>query len=189
MRPIKNILFCIGLHFALIFDAYGQELTQSGKLEIEADPIAYIFSGYSIHLGYQKSHLKYNIGAFGIRQPDFFVSQESFNIRTNGFGIKADYLIKRRRGLFVGVQVDFITDKVSLKDATVSEKQRYINMGLRTGYRFMFGKETSNFKGLYIVPWVAFNFKSNSSSIILENSTYEPKSFSVFPTVHLGYSF
>ena len=158
MRPVQNVLFCIGLYIALIFDTYGQESTQSGELEIEADPIAYIFSGYSIHLGYQKSHLKYNIGAFGIQQPDFFVSQEDFNVRTNGFGIKVDYLIKKRKGLFVGVQVDFITDKVSLKDVIESEKQHYINMGLRTGYRFMFGKKPSNFKGLYIVPWVAFSF-------------------------------
>lgn len=174
--------------FLLMFSGMSSALAQ-GRFEVEADPIAYIFKGYSFHLGYQTGHWRFNAGTFAITQPDFFTSDDRYTVRNGGFGIKADYLFRESKGLFVGLQSDYGKDKVKFDQTGESQQHSGINLGVRTGYRFMFGKKEKDYRGLYLVPWVALIYTPDSPTLQFSHGQYDFGSWLIFPTVHLGYRF
>ncbi|GGH32367.1 hypothetical protein GCM10007423_21820 [Dyadobacter endophyticus] len=166
-----------------------QRLPSPDRFEVEADPVAFIFNGYSFHLGYTRGHLRFDAGIFGIKQPSFAVENKLFSVFSSGGGIKVDYLLRRNRGLFIGLQSDYATDKVGLKSDGDTQSVSGVTLGLRTGYRFMFGKEERQFKGFYLVPWVGLIHALNPSIITSNGHDYTQSRWSVFPTIHLGYRF
>lgn len=166
-----------------------QRLPSPNRFEVEADPIAFIFKGYSFHLGFTMGHLRFDAGVFGIKQPNFALENKLFTVFSSGGGIKVDYLLRRNRGLFIGLQSDYATDKIGLKSGGDTQPVSGLTLGLRTGYRFMFGKEERQFKGLYLVPWVGLIHSLNPSIITKSGQNYTQSQWSIFPTVHLGYRF
>ncbi|GAB3333256.1 hypothetical protein GCM10027299_40560 [Larkinella ripae] len=66
---------------------------------------------------------------------------------------------------------------------------RGATLGLRTGYRFLFGKPERHRRGLYLVPWIALIHQPTAKTVQVEGQTYRQAEWSVFPTVHLGYRF
>lgn len=166
-----------------------QRLPSSDRFEVEADPIAFILNGYSFHAGYTMGHLRFDAGVFGIKQPDFALENKLFSVFSSGGGIKVDYLLRRNRGLFFGLQSDYVTDKIGLKSEDDTRSVSGMTLGLRTGYRFMFGKKERQFKGLYLVPWVGLIHSLNPSVVTKGGQTYTQASWSIFPTIHLGYRF
>jgi hypothetical protein len=159
------------------------------RFELEADPIAFILNGYSFHVGYTMGHIRLDAGVFGIRQPDFALQNKLFSVFSSGAGIKADYLLRKNRGLFFGLQSDYGTDKIGLKSHENTRSVSGATVGLRTGYRFMFGKKANQYKGLYLVPWIALINSPNPHVIRDNGHEYAQPRWSVFPTVHLGYRF
>lgn len=166
-----------------------QRLPSPDRLEVEADPIAFIFNGYSFHLGYTMGHLRFDAGVFGIKQPNFALENKLFSVFSSGGGVKVDYLLRPNRGLFVGLQSDYATDKIGLKASGGTQSVSGVTLGLRTGYRFMFGKKEHQFKGLYLVPWVGLIHSLNPSVVTKGAHNYTQSQWSVFPTIHLGYRF
>ncbi|UFH57897.1 hypothetical protein [Spirosoma sp. KNUC1025] len=179
----------IGLLTIMSFKLNGQPLEKMKRIEVEADPMAFIFSGYSIHVGYMINRWRIDVGTFGIKQPSFASTNQNFSVFSSGVGLKADYLLKPERGLFFGVQSDYGTDKISLKPATESTLLSGFVVGIRSGYRFMFGQSTAHYRGLYVVPWIALLYTPSASSLVQQNQVYSQSTWSVFPTLHLGYRF
>jgi len=184
------------LGFFIAHFAVAQTTEHKDHFELEADPIAYILHGYSVHLGYQSGHLRWDLGAYGAEEPSFFSGYDNFKIRSNGVGIKMDYLFHKRKGLLLGIESDISKEKVSSKsnDASVegidSKTFTNVSVAMRVGYRIMLGKKDNDYRGFYIFPWVSFlSFNLNPQSAIIKGSSYEQKTLSFFPTVHVGYSF
>lgn len=177
--------------FAMLisFQSKAQRLLSPDRLEVEADPIAFILNGYSFHAGYTMGHLRFDAGIFGIKQPGFALENKLFSVFSSGGGVKVDYLLRPNRGLFVGLQSDYVTDKIGLKSGEATESVSGVTLGLRTGYRFMFGKKENQFKGFYLVPWVGLIRSLNPSVVTQSGNTYSQSQWSVFPTIHLGYRF
>lgn len=171
------------------FQSNAQRTLSPDRFEVEADPIAFILNGYSFHVGYTKGHLRFDAGIFGIKQPDFALDNKLFSVFSSGGGIKIDYLLRKNRGVFFGLQSDYATDKIGLKSEGATQSVNGVTLGLRTGYRFMFGKEERQFKGLYLVPWVGLIHSFNPSVVTKNGHTYQQASWSIFPTIHLGYRF
>ncbi|MNX90853.1 hypothetical protein D3C86_1229180 [compost metagenome] len=161
----------------------------ANRLEIEIDPIAYILRGYSFHAGYNVGNIRFDAGFFAIKQPSFFISDERFSIYTRGAGLKADYFFKQNRGLFFGLQSDYVIDRITLNETGQKLPVDYFTAGLRTGYRFSFGKEENQHRGFYVVPWVAFIYSVNAPKAVFESAVFESTSWSIFPTVHVGWRF
>ncbi|KAA0992305.1 hypothetical protein [Dyadobacter aurulentus] len=159
------------------------------RFELEADPIAFIFKGYSFHAGYTIEHVRFDIGVFGIKQPNFALENKLFSVFSSGAGIKVDYLVRKNKGIFVGLQSDYATDKIGLKNDDQRQSTGGMTLGLRTGYRFMLGNKQNQYKGLYLVPWVALIHSFNPSMITRNGHRYSQSQWSVFPTLHLGYRF
>ncbi|SDF09075.1 hypothetical protein [Chitinophaga filiformis] len=170
-----------------------QDTKNDNHFEFETDPIAFILKGYSAHLGYQTGHFRWDVGVYGVEVPSFFSGYDNFDIRSNGAGIKLDYLFQKRKGLLVGIESNISRERVSPKsndDKDLTKRFTNVSLGMRVGYRWMLGSKKNDYKGLYIFPWVSFlSVNLNPQSAIIQGEEYKQKTFSVFPTVHFGYSF
>lgn len=167
----------------------GQNSQKALGLEIESDPIAFIFNGYSVHLGYTFKDLRTSVGVFGIETPGMFLDNDAFSVFTSGYDAKLDYLFGNQRGLFVGTQLTYAKDDITFRESSEEQHIWGYSVGLRSGYRFMLGKKETNYKGLYIVPWIAVLRSFNVQEIQLGSETYKQQAWSLFPTVHLGWRF
>jgi len=170
-----------------------QDVKSDNHLELETDPIAFILHGYSAHAGYQTGHFRWDVGVYGVEVPSFFSGYDNFNIRSNGAGIKLDYLFQKRKGLLLGIESNISRERVSPKADDDKDPDRSftnVYLGMRVGYRWMLGRKNNDYKGFYIFPWVSFlSVNLNPQSAIIQGEEYKQHTFSFFPTVHIGYSF
>ncbi|MFD2036321.1 hypothetical protein ACFSKL_16070 [Belliella marina] len=180
--PFLLLLFVLQL-------AKAQNPQKALGLEIESDPIAFIFKGYSLHLAYTFQDVRASMGVFGIETPGMFLDNKAFSVFTSGYDVKLDYLFGSKKGLFMGSQLTYGKDNIELKESRKSQNLWGYSVGLRSGYRFMFGKKESNYKGIYIVPWIALIHSIKAQEIQLGPETYSQPSWTIFPTVHLGWRF
>lgn len=164
--------------------------TERLSYEIETDPLAYIFKGYSLHLAATYSGFRSSVGVFGIDQPKFLLRNDAFTVFTSGFDLKTDYLFGSVKGFYAGLQATYNIDRIELRDEQSEKKYlRGFNIGARAGYRFMFGKKENQYKGLYITPWVALMYNPSAKTTQLGGQEYKQTSWVPFPTVHVGWRF
>lgn len=159
------------------------------RFEIEADPLAYLLKGYSVHAGVTYGKLRSSVGVFGIEQPSFFLNNDAFSVFGSGFDVKTDYLFSNVKGWHTGIQLTFGRDKIKLKETGSEEKLWGTNIGLRAGYRLMFGKPENQYKGLYINPWVALIYAPGAEYVVIGNKLYKQSQFTPFPAIHVGWRF
>lgn len=183
---LRTILTGVILHFCQPLLA--QNKTATG-LEIEADPIAYILSGYSFHLAYTFPDVRVSAGIFGIDNPDFLLNNDAFSVFSSGYDIKADYLFGQLKGFFVGTQITYGKERIELKEARIQNDFWDVTFGLRGGYRFTFGKARNNYKGLYLVPWIALTYTPGAETVQMGGEEYSQAAWAPFPTVHIGWRF
>jgi hypothetical protein len=182
----STILLLIAF-FSSFNSAFSQNINGSNRFEIEADPLAYIFNGHSIHVAYNVSPVRFSFGSFGFRHPGFLLDNDAFQVRTFGFDIKVDYSFGNIKGFFVGAQSTYSRDRIGLKESTARQEFWGSSFAVRTGYRFMLGNKHNDYKGLYIVPWLALNYSPNAKSIVQNNHVYNQTKWFPFPTVHIGW--
>lgn len=185
--PLRKVailfLFCL-----LTFQATAQQKTPA-QFEIEVDPLAYILKGYSLHAAITYGSFRSSAGVFAIEQPSFFIDNDAFSVYSSGFDIKTDYLFGKINGWHSGVQVTYGRENVTLKETQQEQEVWGLSIGIRGGYRFMFGKAANHWSGLYINPWVAFIYSPDPVTITNGSQQYQQSSFSPFPAVHIGWRF
>lgn len=157
--------------------------------EIEADPLAYLLQGYSLHAAVTYSGFRSSIGVYGIKPPKFLIDNDAFSVYTLGFDLKTDYLFGDIKGFYAGVQATYSMDRIGLKDEQYREDIWGLNIGVRTGYRFMFGKKENQYKGFYLTPWVALMYSPSAKTIQHGTQEYRQSSWVPFPTLHAGWRF
>lgn len=160
------------------------------RFEIETDPLAYIFRGYSLHTAVTYSGFRSSIGIFAIDPPKFLLQNDAFSVYTSGFDFKTDYLFGDIKGFYAGLQLTYSKDRIELRDGQgEKDKLSRLNIGVRAGYRFMFGKRENQYKGLYITPWVALMYNPSVKTIQQGTQEYRQASWVPFPTLHIGWRF
>ncbi|QNL48104.1 hypothetical protein H8S90_14950 [Olivibacter sp. SDN3] len=191
----NNISFlygCISLYIMMLmmipFYGSAQERVRP-RFEIETDPLAFLLQGYSAHAAVTYSGFRSSIGVYGIKSPDFLKSNDAFYVYTSGFDFKTDYLFGSVKGFYAGVQFTYSKDRIGLRDAAYREDLWGLNIGLRGGYRFMFGKPENQYRGFYITPWVALLYNPSANTVWHGSEEYEQASWVPFPTLHLGWRF
>jgi hypothetical protein len=165
------------------------EKNSRGHLELEADPIAYFLKGYSFHAGYQKNSFRYDAGLFGIELPKSFSKNHDFIERSKSFGFKADYVGAKAKGWFVGAETDYTSVSATYKITSQKKDGNELGIGIRGGYRFLFGKSSNENKGFYITPWIGIDKIITTSRIVFHETEYKPQGIRIFPTVHAGWRF
>lgn len=188
--PIFKPVFIVTVSVLILqtLHTFAQD-TKVVRIELEADPLAYLLQGYSFHAGVTYNKFRSSVGVFGIEQPEFFLENDAFSVYSSGFDAKTDYLFTGIKGFHAGLQLTYGRDKLTLKDTGDSEELWGLNIGLRTGYRLMLGRVENQYKGLYVNPWIALIYTPNTESVVMDAEEYNQPSFSLFPAIHVGWRF
>ncbi|WP_116774962.1 hypothetical protein [Sphingobacterium corticibacter] len=179
----------VGLTFSLLFaQAIAQE-SSTPRLEVEIDPLAYILKGYSFHAAMQYGSFRSSAGIFAISQPAFVVNNDAFSVYSSGFDVKTDFLFGTSKAWHTGLQVSYAKEQITLRENSNEQNVWGFNLGVRGGYRFLFGKAEKQYKGLYINPWLAILYAPSAKSINISQQTYKQSTIFPFPAVHVGWRF
>lgn len=154
--------------------------------ELEADPIAYALRGYSVHFArsFTGGAVRAQIGLFGADVPSAWHGHDGLDQRSRGVTVKADYFLQQRsEGFFVGLDINRERTRFRRKDSGESLSRDNVNVGLRTGYRFNFGRH------LYVTPWLSVTRASTVDDVVLGGERFAQGRIQYFPTVHVGWRF
>jgi hypothetical protein len=154
------------------------------SVEIEADPVAYAFSGFSLHVAKVFGSVRANIGAFGLDVPRAYHGNEGWNSTMRGAGVKFDYLGSSIDGLFVGVEGGYMRNRYLLEGQSRTAERAVIGVGMRGGYRMPIGSS-----GLYLAPWVGVGHNFDGDDVVIAGEEFSRSRVTVFPTVHIGWRF
>lgn len=173
-----------------VVPSYGQTQGNPGPdFEVETDPLAYLFQGYSIHVAVTCGGFRTSIGTYGIKSPAFLKSNDALYIFTSGFDFKADYLFGDVKGFYAGVQATYNRDRIGHTNATYRKNLWGLNIGIRGGYRFLFGKPENQYIRFYITPWVALMYNPSTKSVQHDSEEYRQAVWVLFPALHIGWRF
>jgi hypothetical protein len=151
-------------------------------VEIEADPIAYAFNGYSLHLAKVMGRVRVNVGTFGLDIPAAYHGNEGWTSSMRGAGVKVDYLGSSIDGVFVGLDGGYMRNRYALRAGGEAAERDVIGLGVRGGYRQAIGR-----RGLYVAPWVSVGYNFDGEDVVIAGKEFQRRAVSVFPTVHLGW--
>ncbi len=150
--------------------------------DIEVDPIAYVFGGHSLHVGFGWGRVRLDLGAFGMDVPTFFHGNEGVDIDFAGFGVKADvFLSEDRSGPFAGLGAGLVTMHTRDEASSLSREASRAQVGARIGYLLDLAG------GFYVTPWVSVDHVFGGGDFELAGKTVKDSEWVVFPTVHLGF--
>ena len=161
-----------------------QPVSEAFHADAEVDPTAYVFGGYSVHVGLGYRNLRLDVGAFAMDLPEFVHGNDGFDASMNGFGLKLHYFpFAEQRGAFVGVDAGLVRILVRREGTSLASQQTQLSTGVHAGYRFLLPAN------LYVTPWIGVSRGFNVRDVTLGDATFDSNPLSVFPAVHLGYRF
>jgi hypothetical protein len=161
--------------------------------DVELDPFAYLFEGYSLHVGLRTSQVRVDLGAFAAKYPAMLSANPDLEGRGRGAGLKVDWrpfqrpeissrwLTELGRGAFVGASTSYAWLDVRDPVTTISASQFHIHTALRAGW------DVPIAAGFYVVPWASVAYVFGAEPIALGNQTWDTHQISLFATVHAGW--
>lgn len=150
-------------------------------LDVEIDPIAYLASGYSLHVGFERSRYRLDLGAFAAELPEPIHGNEGFDVRYGGFGAKLDIFLDRdRSGAFAGIEAGRIDVDVVDRATQMLEATSRFQAGLRAGWRIALPSD------FYVTPWIGVGYAVGAGDRMVANRMFRDSPIVVFPTVHFG---
>lgn len=184
---MKKMIVVLVLGFT---QAWAQQEVKGRKVELEIDPIAYALKGYSFHGIFAPQRWRFDLGIYGIQQPEFFHGNKGFDVYTYGVGTKAMYVLKGLQGFYVGLGSGYSVTEATQQSTGIKKQEHTMDFGPLIGYRFFLMKDKEgNPKGLYISPWVSVGYNYHFDRIEFEGVDYKSSDWTVFPTIHIGYRF
>ncbi len=184
---MKKLLFVLTF-MGNAFYSLAQEHTS--LIEVEIDPIAYALKGYSIHGIYTKNKIRTDLGFFGIMQPEGYGGNDGFQVKSQGFGLKLNYLLNENKTWYAGIGTGYSNNIIKLKENSETHEQKMVSVGVHVGYRwFAFKKVDNVWKNLYLTPWFSIDYNKPLKEVNFSRTEYNQKAISIFPTVHIGYKF
>lgn len=165
--------------------------SQDGKtlfrLDVEVDPTAYVFSGYSAHAGVGYDRLRVDLGAYAMEVPEFFHGNAGFDAEFNGFGAKLQYFPFARTGeqdgAFFGVDGGYARIRATHAASGEAGSLNQVTVGINGGYRIGLPW------GFYATPWLGISYALNGTEKQIGAETFTLNPVTFFPAVHLGYRF
>ncbi|TSC32752.1 hypothetical protein [Corallococcus sp. Z5C101001] len=154
------------------------------RVDVEVDPIAYALGGYSVHAGITWRRLRLDLGAFALDIPHWLDGNEGFKTSFDGYGVKLQYfLLGEQHGGFMGVDMGVNRLLVRRDGTELAARPNQLSVGLNAGWRF------DVVAGFYVTPWVGLSCDLAARDVTLGDRIYTRNTWTVFPTVHLGYRF
>lgn len=156
----------------------------AAQVEIEADPIAYALSGFSLHVAKVYGSVRASVGTFGLDVPAFLHGNEDWGSTMRGAGVKLDYLGSSIDGFFVGVDGGYMRVEYSLGDQPLATRRDVVGIGARGGYRRALGG-----RGLYVAPWLGISYNFDGADVVIDGREFDRSAVMPFATVHIGWRF
>ncbi len=166
-------------------DAPGPKSEASAwHLDVETDPTAFAFRGYSLHVGLGWQHLRLDLGGYAMDLPGFVEANDGFESSFRGAGAKLQlFLFDEQQGGFIGVDAGVNQLRVKETKTSTDATQLQLSTGVNLGWRFALPWN------LYATPWLGVSYAFNSPDIQVGERAYHPQAVTFFPAVHLGYRF
>jgi hypothetical protein len=153
-------------------------------LDLETDPTAFVFRGYSLHAGVGYEHLRLDVGAYAMDLPGFMESNEGFESSFHGAGAKLQlFLFDEQNGGFVGIDGGINHLRADLEGTKHHGSQNQVTTGVNLGWRFVLPY------GLYATPWLGVSYSFGANDMTVDGKTYRANAVTFFPAVHVGYRF
>ena len=185
---MKTIILTVAV---IITSLSGVNAQSNNHLELEIDPLAYSLGGASGHLGYTFKNERIFLGYGQLTLPEGMQTNKNVSESFKAISFKWEYFFGREdasKGFFAGPSADymFLTYEDEMGNIT---KDDQLNLGIRAGCKFDLFKKSKTLKGMYLTPWISASWLTKPGEIRVGDQNYERKSFNIFPTVHLGWSF
>lgn len=153
-------------------------------LDVEVDPTAYAFSGYSLHVGAGYEHLRLDLGVYGLEVPAFLHGNEGWDAEFTGAGAKLQWFpFAAQRGLFVDVSGGVTRQRVTLEETGASRRDTVVGAGLDAGWRFALPYR------FYVTPWAGVGYDFNADDVMIGGKTFTRSKLVPFAAVHVGFRF
>ena len=188
-RPFGRLYLLLLFLLPLVATAQQTDVPEP-RLEVEVDPAATLFGGYSLNFGCHFRHFRISARSYALNQQRFFLGEEPYGFQTSGIGFAFDYTLLRGNTPFVGLQSDFRTEQFFGKALSGSAVHSTIDAGLRVGYRFHFGAAgEADYRGFYLSPLLVFSRQLEGDGVEVNGEVYAPRTHSVQPALNVGYRF
>jgi len=153
-------------------------------LDLEVDPLAYVFSGYSVHAGIGWKSLRLDLGVYAMDLPELLHGNEGWDASFDGGGLKLQwFFLDEQRGPFIDVSAGISRQKVELAATGATQTEDVLGVGIDAGWRFALPY------GFYATPWVGASYDLNSDDVMLDGQTFAKRKLLPFAAVHLGFRF
>ena len=190
--PLQN-LPCVTRLIWLLFMAiglWGTDPTRGAandngvNLDVEIDPIAYALHGYSLHVGLDIGHLRYDLGVYAADVPRWLQGNSGFDTSERGVGIKAQYFLNDgRTRWFLGASFGPVREHIEDRATGERVSRDLYGAGVEAGYRIELGK------GFYAKPWLGLDYLPRASDLLVAGQRYTEKQLQPFAAIHLGILF
>lgn len=153
-------------------------------LDVEVDPTAYAFSGYSVHVGLGYRRVRLDLGIYAMDLPRFFHGNDGWDAAFHGAGAKVQWFpLAEQRGLFVDVSGGVSRERVTLEATGASRTDSVFGIGIDAGWRFAL---PYNF---HVTPWAGVSYGIDADDVMLDGETFAKRKLVPFAAVHVGYRF
>jgi hypothetical protein len=150
--------------------------------DVEVDPTAYILDGFSLHAGLGWNAFRLDLGVFAMAVPRAVHGQDGFDQSFDGYGLKFQWFpFHKQSGLFTGVDAGMARSLITRRENQLAHRDRQASVGIHGGYRL----EITG--GLYATAWLGLGYAVGTEEVVLDDRTFKPNPWTVFPAIHIGY--
>lgn len=183
-----NLLFRTAFMLALLISAptlsHAQSKERPVGADLEVDPTAFALGGYSLHAGIAHQQYRFDVGAYAMELPAFFVGNSRLEAEFHGFGVKVQRFFRPdQSGGFVGAGAGLSKVLFRHKATLVGRQQLEFGAGVNLGWRFALPA------GFYVTPWLGVDYNFMNAPFTVGGERVARHAVSPFPAAHLGYRF
>lgn len=183
MRTIAPLIALLSI--ALIVETGHAQSAESGHLEVEIEPLAYVLGGAGGHVGYQGSRWSYTLEVFTLTVPRRLHGNEEFEAAPLGMELHVERSFgEGSGGWYAGPEIGVKRLEVTHESTGTQRAHVRYGVGVRGGYQWFPG-----WGQLYLSPVAGLVYTLNSEPIRIQNETFETGPLTPFVTVGLGWSF
>lgn len=182
---MKSAISLITLLILLLSVDSNEAQSQNRLIEVEVEPVAYIFDGAGIHGRYMHDNWRYSVEVLGLTIPESLHGNEGLEATTKAAELHFErFFNNSAKGFFIGPEAGISNFEITHTASGESRDRIQYSVGLRSGYRWYTG-----LGDLYLAPVAGVVYTLNSKDITIGDEVFESGPATPFVTMGIGWSF